>query len=304
MGQTAAAIGGVAGGIIGDAVGLGVGAVQGNKVARAAGRQQRKQREAIDRYMVAQRQREEERIRREEQQQREAVRMAAPTEAELNTVEAIYNQRVQAEQQLAAQIQQEEKLLSEIDPVIMESAKQQHEIMKGKMAPILDPLRRKQELAEQKFEANMQRRLGSSWRTSTAGAQALMNFESKQAETMMDAQFGAMTSLRQTGATASVQRQQIKSQTQGLFSTAQQGVGAEFDARNALTTRKLNAFTSMKPDFGIKGMSQYEMASARLEGDEETMEILKAQNIAQTGRGAGKLFGKTSAAGGSLFGAG
>jgi len=89
-----------------------------------------------------------------------------------------------------------------------------------------------------------------------------------------------------------------------LFGVAQKGVGTEFEARNVLSGRQLNAFTSMRPDFGIKGMSQYEMASAKLEGDEETMEILKAQNIAQTGRGAGKLFGKTSAAGGSLFGAG
>lgn len=294
------AIGGIAS-IGADAVGLGIGHAQGEDIAEATAGAQKKQRDKLNIFRDEQIKNERERIRREQGQQKQAVALAGPSDEELAALDGMLEVRKQSEQNLERQIASAQESLKTIDPVIREAGKQQYQLMKGKEAASLGPFKRKQQLQRERFEQNMQRRLGPGWMTSTAGAQALSGFEVDQANALNDAQFKAIDQMRLSGLSATQQRSLLTQETERSFRNTADIARAEAAGRGAISQRKANAFAQTKVDFGIN-TGGFEAQIAGLEGDEETLEILKSQNIAQTARGASKLFGKTMGIGSNVVG--
>ena len=76
-------------------------------------------------------------------------------------------------------IARKERLLASADPAIIESGKQALQLLQGEEARTLDPIRRQRQEDKTRLEDTLRAQLGSGFATSTAGIQALNDFDAE-----------------------------------------------------------------------------------------------------------------------------
>lgn len=130
-----------------------------------------------------------------QKQQTNAMQVAAPTEAELTNL----NQQIQMSQS-ALQNQQkmldrQGQLLDAIDPTLKEAATQAYQLLQGKEASSLAPMKTMIDKQRAALTSQLADQLGPGYATSSAGQAALRNFDDQAAMTVSQTQQQALGTL-------------------------------------------------------------------------------------------------------------
>lgn len=115
-----------------------------------------------------------------------AVGAAMPTTAELEQM----SRTIQLTEQAIAR---QEKLLSTIDPAILEAGKQALKLMRGEEAQTLTPLRNQRAQQRQELLNQLREKLGTGAESSSTGIRALNDFDMQTASLISDAQDKAIS---------------------------------------------------------------------------------------------------------------
>ncbi len=99
-----------------------------------------------------------------------AMDAAAPSALELSNMNAQL-------QQAGTALQRQQKLFDSIDPALMESGKQALALMKGENASTVAPMLAQRQQQRAQLQQQLQQQLGPGAASSSAGAQALANFD-------------------------------------------------------------------------------------------------------------------------------
>lgn len=173
---------GTAGAIVG-------GSIVGGLLQRDAARKQARAQERAARAQLSA----EERARAEEIKFRRETREQALEFAKFRPEEIAAIERATElnEQDLA----RKERLLDSVDPALMNAGQQALELLQGQEAAILDPVRRQRQEQKQALEERLQRQLGTGFRTTTAGLQALNDFDEGTDRLLAQAQQDSISQL-------------------------------------------------------------------------------------------------------------
>jgi len=186
----------------------------------------------------------------EQQQQRMlALQAANPT---INELENIGRNLSLAERTLRLQDEQlnrDRRLIEAVDPAILETAKQALELLQGKEARTLDPIRGQRDRQRRELESRLRAQLGPGYQTSSAGIQALSRFDEDTANVIAQAQESSTNNL--LGATLRARPDVLGQIFQGgnLVGNLNQSV---FGAQNTIANRQISAInqTSLTPYAG------------------------------------------------------
>jgi len=99
-----------------------------------------------------------------------AIEAAEPTPEEL----AQTNRAIELNEQ---DVVRKERLIESSDPAIIESGRQALQLLRGEEARTLDPIRRERQERRTRLEDRLRSQLGSGFATSTAGSDALNDFD-------------------------------------------------------------------------------------------------------------------------------
>lgn len=117
-----------------------------------------------------------------------AVAAAEPTPEELANLET-------ATKALETDLVAREKLIASADPALIEAGRQALQLLKGQEAASLDPIRRQRQRDRERLQDNLRQRLGSGFETSTAGTQALNDFDAQTGDLLTGAQQSSLNQL-------------------------------------------------------------------------------------------------------------
>lgn len=112
-------------------------------------------------------------------------------------------------------IAREQKLIEAVDPAIMEAGKQAYDMLQGKEAETLAPIRRQRERQKQQLRETLRRQLGPGFETSSAGIEAMSRFETETADLMAQTQQRAINDFLGVAQNASSVSKQTEAAAQG-----------------------------------------------------------------------------------------
>ncbi|HUR99048.1 MAG TPA: hypothetical protein VMZ26_13360 [Pyrinomonadaceae bacterium] len=202
---------------------------------------------------------------------------AAREAAEVSPEEiALLNRTINQENSALAR---QEKLISAIDPAIIEASQQALKLLRGEEAGALSPIRRERERQRSQLESRLRDQLGSGYETSSSGIEALNRFDEQTASSLQGAQQSTLGGL--------------------LGFSGQQRAAAESAAYNysALGQRT------------VSDIKNRQLRAAGFAGSQFANEAAAGQSLASVGGGISSLgFGGLSFAGSGgfdkLFGSG
>ena len=161
-------------------------------------------------------------------------------------------------------IARQEKLLSSIDPTIMEASQQALKLLRGEDASTLAPLKKQRDLQRQRLLNQLREQLGPGAETSTAGIQALTRFDSETDSLFAGAQQQALGNLGQISGQFSAQRPDMLREVSGLSS---------------FQTNRLNA-GMLAPNYNLQRASALQGAGSQVinsAGAQFTGDLLRGQ---------------------------
>jgi len=214
-----------------------------------------------------------------------ALGISAPTMQELYLIQ---RQTQLSEQGLAAQlasIKFDEDLMNSVDPALKEAGKQAFDLLMGKEAAALAPLRSEQARQRTALESNLRGQLGSGYATSSAGVEALSSFDRQSQGALADAQQNTLGSF--LGLSASI-RPDVSGKLGRAFGDASAISGSALAGQQNIAGRNVAAFTGS----GVNYQNVISTAGAGNIGG-----LQNAQSM-------GNLFGNISGIGGSIIGKG
>lgn len=167
--------------------------------------------------------------------------LAAPTAQELSQLNTnIQNQSRMIEYQQAA-LKRDEKILSSLDPALVEAGNQAQNLMKGQEAKLLGPIKRQREFQRRQMEQQLSQQYGPGYASSSAGIEALNRFDDSTSMMMANAQEQALGNLGQFLGMGMSQRTNMQNQQQQGF----MGIGnlgaQNSQTMNAMQNRQLQA---------------------------------------------------------------
>lgn len=101
------------------------------------------------------------------------------------------------------------ELVKQIDPTIMEASKNALNLLRGQQSQFLAPIQAQRNQQRQQLLNTLRQQMGSGAETSTAGMQALNNFDMQTNSLLSQQQQGALSLMNQTGATYAGMRPNI-----------------------------------------------------------------------------------------------
>lgn len=120
---------------------------------------------------------------------------AAPTAGELAQLSSnVANQQRMMDVHEAA-LKRDEKVLGSMDANALAGGKQMNDMMKGKEAQILAPLKRQREIQRREREQQLSQQMGPGWQSSTAGMEQMNRFDNDTDMITQQAQTQAFNSL-------------------------------------------------------------------------------------------------------------
>lgn len=236
VGGFASPIGGLAGGLLGgsgDFLGDAWGTLTGQKSADAMGRMAEAQ------LQMAYKIREWQLSDRDS-----AMKLAEASPAELAALQKQAQINYDAIDQQLQQIQKNQQLIDSADPALREAGLQSYQLMTGKEAQILAPIRQEQGRQREQLKSMLRERLGSDFETSSAGIEALSRFDAQAGLSLQSAQQQALATLLPM---AGQSRFQAAAANQNLAVGNSNLAGSIAAGQGALTQRKLAAFQGGTP---------------------------------------------------------
>jgi len=128
----------------------------------------------------------------------------------------------------------QEKLVSEIDPTIIEASQQALKLMRGDTSSTLAPMQNQRNQQRQQLVNSLRAQLGPGAETSSAGQQALSNFDSQSSSLFANAQQNAISNLGQTFGHFSQYKPSLSGEAASFANLAQGRVGIGMDNANFL----------------------------------------------------------------------
>lgn len=180
----------------------------------------------------------------------QAVALAQPSAAELGQQAQNLHLQSMALSRQQDLLSRDQKLLDSVDPTIKATGEQLYNLVQGKAAPILGPLQTEIDRQRVNLQQKLQSQMGPGWETSTAGIQAMSQFNQSAEMTIANAQNSAIQTLGSTlGITSGVRSGILSGEAQGfgtLNALNQTGIQT---AQNQ-TGRIVNAFNGQPaPNF-------------------------------------------------------
>lgn len=256
---------------------LGVKSIAGQKAAKAAGQAAEAQSAAAQAQLV------------EARESRERAIRAAESPQELAALERQIQQQERG-------VQREEKFLSSIDPTLVEASQQALRLLRGEEASTLGPMRQQRERQRKMLLDQLRSQLGPGAETSSAGIQALTQFDqqtslglAQQQQASLGQLLGSAQQSGQLGRTSLSSLGQIGSNISGGFGN--------------IASRRVNAITGSQA-----GISQAGQSVIQSSGSQFVRDQLRAQAEGQIGTdlfklGATVLGASTGGMGGGAKGA-
>jgi hypothetical protein len=122
----------------------------------------------------------------------------------------------------------QEKLLAQIDPTIMEASQQALKLLRGESSSVLAPALEQRRQQREKLLASLREQLGPGAETSTAGIQALNRFDSESNSLAAGQQQQALQNVGQTFGTFSSYKPNIGQEASTFGNLAQGRAGLQF----------------------------------------------------------------------------
>jgi hypothetical protein len=150
---------------------------------------------AMQEMAQAQLQASREQIQFEKSSRDSAAQIARPSYDDLANQTAAFRQADITFNQQQGYLKQQQSLLDSVDPALKEAGVQAKQLLDGKEAAILGPI--KQEMARQRniLENHLASQLGSGYATSSAGIEALSRYDQLSAQTLGEQQMNALNML-------------------------------------------------------------------------------------------------------------
>lgn len=204
------------------------------------------------------------------------------TRAAATSAAAPSPQEIQSLQQMIttnnADIARKQKLLDSADPALIEAGHQALDLLQGKEATVMGPMRAEQARQRAKLEDTLRAKLGAGYDTSTAGIQALATFDQQSQLALQGAQQNTLASL--LGVTQGTESQGNLSQNMGIQ-------GAITNIYGNQSNRMVSAINQ----------TPITMAGAPFVGD-----LFSAVNAGQTARNTGNLISQAGTLAGMYIG--
>lgn len=155
----------------------------------------------------------------------EAKASAAMSAGEIKSADQILQTRDQALSSSMASIQKQQTMLDQVAPNVQAAGQNLYSLLTGKSAEILAPMQTQLNNQRQQLVNKLSSQMGPGFMTSSAGMQALTQFDNQASLTLNSAQMSAIQTVgAQYGALAGLQQQGqagITSSTMNAFSQAQ-----------------------------------------------------------------------------------
>ena len=226
-GAGGAAMGAAIGTMIAPGAGTAIGAAAGGGLGLMQGFGQAQQAAAMQQMASAQ-------LAQEQADRQAAMSILQPTQAEIQQLQ----QALAINQQSIGQAQQ---LIASSDPALVQAGQQALALMQGQEAASLNPLKNQRAQQRSALEAQLASQLGPGYRTSSAGIQALNNFDQQTSNLLEGAQQQAIGQyMGYAGFGAQLGRGQQQTGIQNISGLTGQQYGWQQSMANAITGQPIN----------------------------------------------------------------
>ena len=227
------------------AIASGIGGIMGASATRKAAQTQ-----ADAQRDIANRQ-----IEVDQQRRLQSINFAQATPEELGRINQYLSQAESNYQQQYQRIQEQERYLKSFDQTFQQAGQQALQLLQGQEAAVLAPLRRQRDIQREQLRSRLRQQLGPGFETSSAGAQALNQFDVQSQDFFTQAQQSTLDRFMgysQQGLTAGTQ---ARSQVIGNLNTAQstlqnaslQGINAQQNIQSRLVNASNATPVSLQP---------------------------------------------------------
>lgn len=221
-----------------------------------------------------------------------AQEAAAPSVRELESINRLVDQNTRNLDTAFSALNQELRTLEETtDPAIKAAGENITALLRGEAAKALAPVRRERQRQKTELEGQLRARLGSGFRTSTAGIQALQNFNDQTQLLVSETQNRALQTATQTFGTIAGARRAGVSGAAQLAGVGAQVRGTEVQAEQVIAGRRARAATAgLQQPISFGGI--LETAGEQFQGD-----VIRAETFSQAAGTIGQLGGVALGAG-------
>lgn len=151
--------------------------------------------DATEQAAIAQQSAAREQLEFDKQKMAMAQQAALPNYEEMAAKKRLLDSRNMFLNQQMGYLQKEQVLLDSVDPALREAGEQAYKLMKGEEAAVLGPIRKQRDRQRIVVENELASRLGSGFRTSSAGIEAMRRFDDETDTLMASAQFTTLNNL-------------------------------------------------------------------------------------------------------------
>lgn len=295
-GGSATGLGGLAGTAAGFAIGGPLGAGIGAMAGSTLGNLLFDQPNAASQYASAQQSIAQSQLAQQQATQQQALGYAQMTPQQIANLEQQLNINTQS-------YNRNQALINSSDPALIAAGQQALQLLNGQKAAALGPIEQQRAQQRQTLEAQLRQQLGPGYATSTAGAQALNNFDMQTSQLSTQAQQSTLGMLLGTAQNTSAQYNPLQNVQAGNLINSQyaQNQGLEVSAltNNPITYAGANYY-------GQLAQSQANANNANtmnsLFGSLGGLALSGAFNKAPTSGGTSDLSGMSSGSTGMLGG--
>lgn len=175
----------------------------------------------------------------------QAQQAAAMSPQEAQSIQQILTTTGQGLAASQASLQKQQSLLDQASPQVQAAGQDLHDLLVGKSAAILAPLQQNLDMQRNKLTSQLAAQMGPGFMTSSAGIQALTQFDNQASLTINNAQMNAIQTVgAQYGGLLGVQQsgqQGLTQLTQSAYNQAQLGNTAALQGAQVVQGRELNA---------------------------------------------------------------
>lgn len=226
--------------------------------------------------------------------QDKALSYAAPTAAELSQIDSQLKQQTKYQALQDAGLKRDEDLLGSLDPALITAGKQANDLMNGKSAEILAPMKQQQTMQRKQLEQKLAAQLGPGFATSSVGQSALQQFDMSSNMQLQQAQMSAFNQVSQFMGYNLGQRTAIVGEERQGFRTGQEMSSSTLGEMGDIQKRQVTATLGSNPALMQTAGGQYAGAMAQGQVTSQT-----AHGIAQLGSTiAGAMTGSMGGAAG------
>lgn len=162
------------------------------------------------------------------QRRKETMDLSSATPEELGLMRQYVAQAESNWRQMDTRIKDQEAYLKSFDPVFQKAGSEALALLQGKEAAVLAPIRRQRQIQREQLKGRLRQQLGSGFETSTAGFQALNQFD------------------QQTNDMETMAQQNTLNQFMGY---ANQGLAAGMQARNIVANTALQSDAALQQSY-------------------------------------------------------